>query len=90
MVKIEEIKMHVPKAVSPEYHNEATLVHKTKMGFTEETTGTKIPNLEAKITSHRLILYHLTNTVFNFEWEFDQIHIWKVEKRGNTSQLKIS
>lgn len=52
------------------------------MDFTEETTKTKVPHLQGKVTTHRMVLFHPTNTVYNFEWHFSQIKKYDIEKRG--------
>lgn len=81
-MKIEKIQVHVPIGVSEEILNESTYITKEKMDFTEENTNTKIPHLHGKITTHRLILFHPTNKEFNFEWHYNQIRNYSIEKRG--------
>lgn len=74
-----DVKTYVPKAASPDYAGEDVLMVRSNMDFTEETTGIKIPHLELKLTSHRLILFHPTQDVFNFEWNFDQVTNWEIK-----------
>ena len=59
MPRHQEIKVHVPQAVSEVISNEKTLYTQDKMGFSELKSSlndeTKIDKLTGKITSHRLI-----------------------------------
>lgn len=82
MSQIDKIWVHTPLEVSEKIANEKEILKAQDFCFSEIDSDIRIPNLNAKITTHRVVLYHPKNTAFNFEWHYSQISQHVIEKRG--------
>ena len=86
-MSIESINSHCPPGVSEIITNEKALFNCANYCFSELESNIKVPNLTAKLTTHRVVLYHPTNKHFNFEWHYSQISNYSIEKRGWFSKI---
>lgn len=67
--------------------NEEVFFNQTSICIKEAATETKVDHLEIQITSHKMWLFHGINKVFNFEFQYDKIQNFKIEKRGMFSKM---
>lgn len=71
---------------SEEISNETDGHKEDAIVLKEYVRNIKINNLQAKVTSHRLKVFHGINNMFNFEFHYDKIQSYNLVKRGFISK----
>lgn len=77
-----QFNCHVNPDHSVQIINEETLYKCSGACLTELDISLKIDHLELKITSHRMILFHPTNRIFNFEFHYNRVDNHILHKKG--------